>query len=111
MCDSEDPRVWEETTVTARKEHRCDDCGHAVVKGEKYLTISACYSEGWENFKLHTECMVWRRAYAAWAKVYWGDDCGPPMCRLVEFLWEAHHEFHVRAPKKPSLYLVEAAHG
>lgn len=106
MCDLQEPRVWDDHTVTARKVHRCDDCREDISKGERYVAASGLYEDGWESFKFHVECRTWAAAYQTWHKAYWGDDCGAPLGRLVEYLWEAHLEMHGRGGAKRAATLT-----
>lgn len=99
MCDLDEPKIWEEHTVAARKEHQCEDCDSPIVKGEKHIRIGALY-DGWTTFRVHVECMAWRRAHQAWMREYWQEDCGAEMGGLIEALEEAQREL------RPTLRLV-----
>lgn len=115
MCDLDEPRIWEEQTIAARKPHRCDDCGELIVKGELHVRADALYADaGWSHFRLHSECMSWRRAHLEWERTVMHHACGAPMGNLLEALDEAQHEIAAiareQARRRPSLYLVEATH-
>lgn len=55
---------YSERTVTARKEHRCDDCHRTINPGVTYLRIAgASYGDFW-TWKDCRHCAVYRQAVA-----------------------------------------------
>lgn len=49
------------TTVTARKDHKCGDCGRAILEGERYERIAgAAYGDFWA-WKSCAHCAALRR--------------------------------------------------
>lgn len=51
--------IWKEKTITkARTEHKCDECGRAIAKGETY-TIYKGFSDGeWSTHPICRHCIV-----------------------------------------------------
>lgn len=63
MCSTDyDPAdVWNETTPTARKSHRCDECGLPVKVGRPYSRIGWLYDRSWNTYRAHAECRALMR--------------------------------------------------
>jgi hypothetical protein len=57
-----------ETTHVARKEHRCDYCGDAIVSGTAYIRIAGHWNGDFYTAKGHLDCIeMWNDAYSYWA--------------------------------------------
>lgn len=59
------------STPKARKEHRCEWCGQAILVGEKHELNEGRREGGWFRARLHIEC---QNAWNEWTR-RWGDDC------------------------------------
>jgi hypothetical protein len=93
MCDLEDPDIWQEQTVRARKEYECSDCEHPIVVGETHVIMEGFYRDsGWSRHRVHVYCRSWRSAHRIWMLEYWGDDCGAELGGLLSALEEAQRE-------------------
>lgn len=57
FCYVDDPcDVWHERWLTARKEHRCDDCNEPITRGERHVRISALSDGSWDHYRLCEYC-------------------------------------------------------
>lgn len=54
MCNM--PSVFEEKYPTARKEHKCYECGATIRVNEKYHFAKGCWDGKWEQFKTCLIC-------------------------------------------------------
>lgn len=58
MCyDGESPNVYEEWCPTARKRHRCYECGGWIEPGEKYQRVRGLWDGDWLTYKTCAECV------------------------------------------------------
>ncbi len=57
-CDYEPCQIYNETRYTARKEHRCTECGGRIPKGESYVRIESLYDGRWSTDKHCGDCRV-----------------------------------------------------
>jgi hypothetical protein len=64
-CDYDEPRFYCKTERTARKVHRCDECGARVQPGEKYEHVAA-YQDGMNTYKTCARCLDLRQ----WTKAH-----------------------------------------
>lgn len=67
MCfyDDGDPaEVWNESAPTARKEHRCCECGGTILAGETYQRISFICDGEAGTFKVCDRCSAVRNRIA-----------------------------------------------
>lgn len=62
MCYVDDPaEVWNETERTARKSHRCCECGGHIPAGRRYLYFSGIHDGTPFSEHMHAECAaLWR---------------------------------------------------
>jgi hypothetical protein len=52
-CDYENtPSFFTERELTAKKEHKCCECGHVIKPGERYENVSG----KWEEFRTFKTC-------------------------------------------------------
>ena len=69
-----------DTTPTAAKVHRCDECGRTIPKGVKHHLQKGVFDGAWYTWRVHADCaeLYWRanRHYYRW-----DDD----MMRLCDF--------------------------
>lgn len=60
MCriqDCDEPwDLFHAKTVTARKEHKCNECGRVIAKGESYHRANALADGRFDTFKLCAHC-------------------------------------------------------
>ena len=49
--------VFNERTVTARKDHRCSECGDVIPKGTKHEHVTGCWEGRWERFRTCLLCV------------------------------------------------------
>jgi len=76
-CDYYPQTVWE-TYPTARKEHKCIECGSVISKGEKYYRHAQVNEDGFFTCKMCMACKtVFDRALE-----------GPHRCICFGELWE-----------------------
>ena len=52
-ADSEAPEFYQEKKVTARKEHKCSECGATIKPGDKYIRVVG----KWYDFMEYKTCM------------------------------------------------------
>ncbi len=71
--DCEPNAVFDDRLVTASKAHRCAECHHPIVPGEKYHAISGLSGGSWWRFKVCV-CCQWKRCALA---DYFDLDCIP----------------------------------
>ncbi len=72
MCYIDEPSdVWSETTVRARKPHRCFECDRTIPAGVRYVRFGSLFDGHWDTFRMHYECRV------LWGSMA-GDLCGKP---------------------------------
>lgn len=67
MCDIDDgdrASVWCETWRKARKQHRCDGCGAAILPGERYIVHFSKYEGEVSSAKLCAACDLIRTQFA-----------------------------------------------
>lgn len=50
------PSVFDESTPTARKEHRCSECGGVIAKGVKYKRVFGVWDGCADSFKICPAC-------------------------------------------------------
>ena len=56
--DYDEPSVFSEKIVVARKQHTCCECSCPIKQGSKYENIDGCWEGHWTN---HKTCMVCRQ--------------------------------------------------
>lgn len=59
-----------EKTVTARKQHRCGECGDTIQKGEKYQKADGCWDHSWQHYKTCKFCVKLRDQYCPGGYIY-----------------------------------------
>lgn len=65
-CESLDPcDVWDKAEVVARKVHRCSECNHPIVPGERYTRLKSLFEGSWSTEKTCRCCEAARCAVAA----------------------------------------------
>lgn len=86
-CDDFDmPSICREEFPTARKEHKCCECGRIIRKGEKYQLIEGKWEGVFDRFKTCMQCQAIRRDYGRCA----------PLMYLRDDIWELLHvDIHV----------------
>ena len=88
MClidDAEPCEFWNETRRTARKTHKCSDCGRKIRPGERYRTVATKWDG---NFSMTKEC-----AHCEAAGVWLIDRCGGyPIASVKEDLTNHWYE-------------------
>jgi hypothetical protein len=79
-CDFDEPRFYNLKIRTARKRHACEECGGAILPGEKYEYVSGCWDYVF-TFKTCERCCdirTWTRNNVpclCWAHGNMIDDC------------------------------------
>lgn len=61
FCDYDPAEFYSATTPTARKAHRCDECGHAISQGESYERVGAKWDGSLTVFKTCARCTALRQ--------------------------------------------------
>jgi hypothetical protein len=64
MTDCSVPEIYKMDTPTARKSHRCCECGVVINPGEKYVVCSGVWDGEFSSYKQHAICKeacVWIR--------------------------------------------------
>lgn len=67
-CDEPFSVYWTKENVTARKEHKCDECHRVIAIGEKYLYSFGVYDHQGYNYHICAHCTI----AAKWLT----DNCG-----------------------------------
>lgn len=63
MCfDTEEADVWTKTRRIARKVHKCYECGHDIVRGQRYDAISCFFDGHWDRWSTCLDCVSLREA-------------------------------------------------
>ena len=64
-CDFDTPAAFVHVnTWTARKKHKCCECGHVIVPGETYERVTGKWDYGIDTFKTCEKCVDLRDALA-----------------------------------------------
>jgi len=50
------PRVYNEQTRQARKQHFCCECNKTIMPGEKYVYITGVWNNEWATYKTCLRC-------------------------------------------------------
>lgn len=64
-CDYERPEFYERIQHTARKPHKCEECGCAIQSGEKYERAAGKWDGRFDVFKTCCRCLALREHIAA----------------------------------------------
>lgn len=67
-CDCEAPRAFSSEVRTARKLHRCVECGADIRPGERYQYVSGIWYDGPADFKSCLGCCQLRHFVESHAK-------------------------------------------
>lgn len=60
FCDYDRPEFYSKTVYTARKEHRCAECGRAIRTGERYEKVVGKWDGRMDIFKTCSRCTALR---------------------------------------------------
>ena len=81
--------IVSETTLTARKEHRCELCNRIIHKGQRYRKqFNKDYSYVW-SFKGHEECCE-LTSIIDFSDYYEGVDCDAFEEAIINYVQEYH---------------------
>lgn len=61
-CD-EYADVYRSKVQRARKEHKCDECGRTIVRGEEYEYAVMCVEGSWDKSKTCVDCLSVRKVF------------------------------------------------
>lgn len=73
--------LWDEVIRTARKPHKCGDCGRTIQPGERYELISSLYDGSWSKYKTCHECAEIADAFMCNGRV---------VGQLWDLMWDAY---------------------
>uniref|UniRef100_A0A6M3IML8 Uncharacterized protein n=1 Tax=viral metagenome TaxID=1070528 RepID=A0A6M3IML8_9ZZZZ len=96
MGDTLQPDVFESSTVTAAKKHRCCECLADIQKGEQYQSVRGLWDGLWSTHRTCTTCADFRERVEA--KHYIGPDEGPAFGYLREWCHDADIEWEGGTP-------------
>ncbi len=63
MCDSEVFKISHNKIVTAKKTHKCNECGHEIQPGKQYENYSGLYEGHWWHHKTCLDCLDIRNTF------------------------------------------------
>lgn len=63
-CDGDRPEVYAQDEVTARKPHKCCECGAEIPKGERYERFKGKWEGEWEEYRTCLGCVECRDAFS-----------------------------------------------
>jgi len=66
FCDYDPPEFYSQRMQTAKKEHRCEECGKPICTGETYENVSGKWDGRFDTFKTCTRCL----ALKDWVKAH-----------------------------------------
>lgn len=94
-CDYDIPQVYRKRIPTARKRHRCYECGGAITIGEKYEYVASLCDGDFGTFKTCERCIDIR---------VWVKNNAPCFCwghgNMIEDAREAIGDAWWRAPEE-----------
>lgn len=64
-CDYEIPSVFSKTERSAKKEHKCDECGRRIRAGERYENVFGVWDGDASTFKTCPNCVALREFVVA----------------------------------------------
>lgn len=64
-CDYEQPEFYRQKIVTARKLHRCDECGCDIRRGEQYEAFAGKWDGIVSTYSTCERCLSFRTWYSA----------------------------------------------
>jgi len=66
------PSVYNTTHPVARKEHRCEECGETIGKGQKYELYKSLFDGRWSTTRTCLSCAEIRNHFACGQSYYIG---------------------------------------
>lgn len=88
MCEC--PTMYTEDVVTARKAHRCCECGVTITKGEQYQSVSGMWDGQFDRIKTCMPCVEIRRKLTV--DIPSGDCCElPAFGELRQYLLDGEY--------------------
>lgn len=82
---------FSERRVTARKTHRCEECGREIKPGDSYVKSAGCYDNEFYAFKECSRCSrVRAKILLRYPVEYWGE--GPVLGGLLEYVRESRRQ-------------------
>lgn len=84
--DAEAPSVYTVSAPTARRHHRCCECGGYIESREAYQLIKGCWDGRWYTFKTCVDCESIRSEVDAGVDYY---EERPPLGCLSEHILDA----------------------
>lgn len=66
FCDYDQPEFYNQRMQTAKKEHRCKECGKPIATGEIYENVSGKWDGRFDTFKTCPRCL----ALKDWVKAH-----------------------------------------
>jgi hypothetical protein len=79
MCDFDPPELYTEHHRTARKAHRCCECGKTIQRGESHRQVRGKWCGDWWDARTCSHCLAVEAAYLR---------TGPHACVLHGGLYE-----------------------
>lgn len=95
-CDYDTPDVFEQSSVTARKFHQCDECRGWIAMGETYRKSFGVWDGKAQSFKTCVDCLQ----FVDWAEEQYGDDICYSFGNMIHDVGDCLHEMgnkHVSA--------------
>ena len=65
ICDTDVPAVFKEDWRTARKQHKCCECGASIALGEHYHFAKGKWDGEWYEYKTCERCADLRKTLSA----------------------------------------------
>lgn len=56
--------VYHSSIVTARKTHRCCECGHVIIYKEQYERVAGIWDKSWSHYRTCLLCREVRHVFA-----------------------------------------------
>lgn len=92
-CDYDPPEFFSRRVISAKKQHKCYECGGPILPGEKYEYAAGRWEGYFDTFKICERCHDIRQ---------WTQNNVPCLCwsygNMIEDCREAVHEATWRAP-------------
>lgn len=75
MCYIDEPDVFSQREVVARKRHQCVECDRGIKPGDTYEQSRGLWDGKWSSFKTCARCARLRSKVQGLMLDAWGDGC------------------------------------